>query len=410
LNPQVIELIGGVLIDGTGRDPQRGLSVTVRDGAIIAVKPPSARHSADTQVIDITGMTVMPGMIDMHVHLFWGAVDSVNPEAHKSFPSQTLNAFERARRTLRMGFTTLRDTGDYGWVVVALRDAINSGVVEGPRIFSAGNMITCTGSAHDGLPLWLQRTDDILNTADGVAEIRQAVRRQVKMQTDWIKIVATGGATRFNNPQNFSDEEIQTLVAEARMKGKPVVAHAIFVPGALAAAKAGVQSIEHCQYMTEEIADLMVEKGIAYTPTLSVGEAIMAHGVERGFLLEVMARVTPVFLAARNAVRLAISKGVRVGVGTDVGFGPSPHGSNATELEWLTRAGMTPMQAIEAATRVNAETLGQGDKLGTIQAGKTADIVVVRGDPLADIALLQAQENIALVLKGGQVAANRLPS
>jgi imidazolonepropionase-like amidohydrolase len=307
-----------------------------------------------------------------------------------------------------MGFTTLRDTGDYGWVVVALRDAINSGQVEGPRIFSAGNMITCTGSAHDGLPLWLQRTDDILNTADGVVEIRQAVRRQVKMQTDWIKIVATGGATRFNNPQNFSEEEIHTLVAEAHMKGKPVVAHAIFVPGALAAARAGVQTIEHCQFMTEEIADIMVEKGIAFTPTLSVGEAIMAHGKEWGFAPEVMARVTPVFYAARNAIKLAIAKGVTVGVGTDVGFGPCPHGSNATELEWLCKNGMTPMKAIVAATQVNATTLGLGDRLGTIEPGKWADIIAVRGDPLTDIALLQKRENIALVIKAGEVMASRL--
>lgn len=308
-----------------------------------------------------------------------------------------------------MGFTTLRDMGDVGYVSVALRDAIASGIIEGPRIFASGQALTCTGGHVDLMPLWLNRTDDVTNVADGVEGVLRAVRRQVKMGVDWVKLFATGGVMNPYDQQEITDSEMAVLVNEAHSKGKPVAAHAMHVRGTLAAVKAGVDTVEHGSHLTEELIDLMIKRGTYLVPTLYYAALERAkRGADLGFPEWYLERLQPLAEAMFESFRMAYQAGVKIGMVTDAGSGAIPHGTNAFELPLMVENGMSEMESIVVATKTAAELLGLGDRLGTIEKGKWADVVVVDGNPLDDIKVLQREEKIALVMKEGAIYANRM--
>jgi imidazolonepropionase-like amidohydrolase len=408
-------LVGGMLIDGTGKDPL-ATSIVVTKDAIIekAGRSDEVKLPAGCRVVDVSGKTVMPGMMDLHVHLSLGD-EPIVPRGgimsglQRSLPALGISVFQRARRTLEMGFTTVRDAGDWGYATVALRDAIAAGVVEGPRILSSGQMITATGGHADLMPLWLERTDDVTNVADGVDGVLKAVRRQVKMHVDWVKFFATGGIMDAYDEQEFTDEEMATLINESHSKGRRVCTHAVQSRGMLAAVKAGVDTVEHGSYLSEQIIELMIEKGIYLVPTLYAPFSLVERGSEFGLPQAYVKKARPLLKPHFESFRMARQAGVKLALGTDAGYTPCPHGTNAFELELMVDNGMSEMECIVAATKTSAEALGLEEKVGTIEQGKWADLIVVDGNPLEEINTLQREEKIALVMKEGSICVNRLP-
>jgi imidazolonepropionase-like amidohydrolase len=259
------------------------------------------------------------------------------------------------------------------------------------------------------MPPWLVRTDLLYPAADGADGVLKTVRQIIKMNTDWIKFTATGGATVNTwDKQQFNDEEIRTLINEAHDKGRPVACHAVWGKGALASAKYGVDSIEHGCELDDGLVDLMIKKNIFLVPTLYVPQLVAKRGADFGFTPEALENLKTAASKHGKSFRRALKAGVKIAMGTDGGYGPVQHGTNAYELELMVENGMTPMQAILSATKTAAECLRIDDRTGTIERGKWADILVVDGDPLEDITILQNKENIRVVMKDGKIFLNRV--
>jgi len=411
----MLALIGGTLIDGLGNSPIRNSVVLINRNIIQEVGQKGlVKLPEECEVIDVTGKTVMPGLMDLHVHLYIGEHDLIIPSGglppglDQPLTMIGIKGFAHARKALEMGFTTLRDAGDVGYLSVSLRKAINMGIVEGPRIIASGQWLSATGGHADYLPYWITRTDDVSNVADGVEGILRAVRRQIKMKTDWVKLYVTGGIMDPEDKQEFNDAELMAAINEAHSKEKLVMGHCMYSKGTLASVKAGLDSVEHGTDLTEEIIDLMLKKETYLIPTLAVVSAIVTRGLSFGLPQVYVERFRPVLEKSRRSFQMALKAGVKIALGTDAGFNLMLHGENGIELEALVECGMTPMQALLAATRVAASALRLEDKLGTIEKGKLADIVVVNSDPLEDIKILQDKKNIVLVMKEGAVCINRL--
>lgn len=412
----MLALLGAKLIDGTGRESLEKTAILVEEGFIRSVgKAEDITIPESCESIDITGKTIMPGMIDTHVHLVGGPRENqvwkwgvLPPLLEHPLPLIGLKAYARARRTLEMGFTTLRDVGDIGFAAIALRDAIEEGIVEGPRIKASGPYLNTSAGHGYAMPPWLVRNDLFYPAADGVDGVLKAVRQIIKMNADWIKFTATGGATTNTwDKQQFNDEEISTLVKEAHDKGRLVACHAVWGKGALVSANYGVDSIEHGCELTDEIVDIMLDKGIYLVPTLYAPQLISKKGADFGFTQEALRNLQEAASKHGNSFRRALSAGVKIAMGTDSGYGPVLHGTNAYELELMVENGMTQMQAIQAATQTAAECLRIDDRTGTIEPGKWADIIVVDGDPVMDITVLQKKDTIRMVMKEGEIYVNK---
>jgi imidazolonepropionase-like amidohydrolase len=397
----------GTLIDVQSGAVRRQVSIAVRDGKITAVTDGYGRARNGETVLDLRQYTVMPGLMDMHTHLTSQSSPQAYSEGFFMNPADfALRSSLYARRTLLAGFTTVRDLGDDDGVSIALRDAIAKGWVVGPRVFTSTSSIATTGGHGDPtngfnheLTGHLGSDEDVINSPE---EARRAVRQRYKQGADLIKITATGGVLSLagsgQNPQ-FVAEEIAAVVATARDYGFTVAVHAHGTEGMKRAVEAGVDSIEHGTFMTDEIMQLMKQRGTYYVPTISAGKWVAAKAAEEGYFPDVVrpkaATIGP--LIAETFAR-AHRAGVKIAFGTDSGV--SPHGENAREFVYMVEGGMTPLAAIQAATVEAAKLLRVQDRLGSIEPGKIADIIAVRGDPLQRIEVML---DVPFVMKDGRV-------
>ncbi|RTE86806.1 amidohydrolase family protein [Aliidiomarina sp. B3213] len=397
----------GVLIDGTESRPQEDVTIRIQGNRIVGVESGFQRARGNETVIDLKNSTVMPGFIDMHTHL----TSQLGPGSYMNRFTQNatdvaLQSVQYAERTLNAGFTTVRDLGDSFAASIALRDAINRGIIEGPRIFTAGKSIATTGGHADPSNGFRDGLVDTPTPAEGVAngplEARQAVRARYQEGSDLIKITATGGvlslAASGDNPQ-FMMDELEAIVETARDYGMRVAVHAHGKEGMLRAIRAGVDSIEHGTYMDEEVFAAMREHGTWYVPTITAGKSVAERAEIEGFFPEqVRPKARAIGPLIQSTFGRAYEAGVRIAYGTDAGV--FDHGENAREFQYMVEAGMPAIEAIRAATSSASQLLGQSENLGTIEEGKFADIVAVEGNPLSNIELLQ---NISFIMKNGEV-------
>lgn len=399
-------LTGGLLIDGTGRAPIPNASVVIGDDGYIKEVGSLARLPSDAQVLDVAGGTIMPGLMDAHVHFMLAG----EPHFESVFLQQpieymAIKATVSARHLLAAGFTTVRDVGAPGRLAIALRDAVNAGLVPGPRILAAGRLITATSGHVDLLPPGVSRADGTAGRiADGPAEVLRAVREQVKVGADLIKFCATGGVMDPQLPPDvpeYGAEEAQTLIAEAHKMKKPVAAHVHGAEGAKIAIHAGVDTIEHGTMLDEEAVQLMKDKGVVLVPTLMPSYQVRQHGSEADLPDYVVEKFNVTSAAHGQSLKMAIEAGVPLALGTDAGTPFFPHGVNAIELQLMVEGGVSAMATIVAATSGAAKALRVDDITGSLVPGKLADLLVVDGNPLEDIALLQDQSRLQMILQGG---------
>jgi imidazolonepropionase-like amidohydrolase len=401
--PKIVVLRAARLIDGTGAAPLAPAMVRVENERIVAVGR-TLDVPAGAQIIDLGNATLLPGLIDLHTHLTGDERVHWEDALVKTTPAHdALWGARNARLTLMAGFTTCRDMGPtWPFTDVALRDAINEGLVPGPRLVVAGNYVSSTGGAGDArqfspyvdVPL-------VRNLADGPDEVIKAVRTNLKQGADFIKILATGAVlSKGISPgaQQYSDAEIQAAVTEARRWGRPVAAHAHGADGIKAAIRAGVRTVDHGSYLDDEAITLLkaTNRGAFYVPTLYTSAAIERPDspVPEGERV----RSRQVSAIKDAGFRRALAAGIPIGFATDAMV--IPHGQNAREFGERARLGEPAMASIVSATSLNAEILGMQDRVGSLTVGKLADIVAVPGDPLNDITLL---ERVRFVMKGGVV-------
>ncbi len=397
----------GHLFDGTDKKLSRKVSIFIEGNTISKIENGFAEVPEGTTLIDLSEHYVLPGFIDMHVHIE-GEYNKNSylerftlSEADKSF-----KAVKNAETTLMAGFTTIRELGGTG-VNTSLKKAISNGTIDGPRMLSVNKSIAITGGHADptngyGKHLLCHMPGPESGVCDGKEECMKAVRQQVKMGADWIKITATAGvlsvAKDGKGPQ-FTVEEIQAIVETARDRGVKVAAHAHGVEGMQRAIKGGVATIEHGSYMDDETMELMKKHGTYYVPTITAGRAVADSAKIENFY-PAMVRIKALLIGPQiqGTFGKAYKKGVPIAFGTDAGV--FQHGKNALEFEYMVEAGMPEAEAILSATAVNAEVLDMADKIGTIEEGKLADIIAVKDNPLEDIKTLQ---NVRFVMKDGKV-------
>ena len=406
-SPSTKVVYAGRLIDGTSNTIRTNVSIVIESDRIREVRD-GRIAMAGAELIDLGDSTVMPGLIDCHTHLTMQiGRDTGNPllTLARRDSEIALTASVYARKTLLAGFTTVRDVGAAGFVDISLRDAIAAGTIPGPRMFVATRALSITGGhgdiggvREDLLPEPDWRSGIVNSPEDGV----RAVRYNAKYGANLIKIAATGGVLSLADAsleQHFSFEEMKAICDAAKLLGLKVAAHAHGAAGIKAALRAGVSSIEHGSYTDDEAISLFKEHGAYLVPTIIAGKTVENAAKTPGFFPPIIAQKA---LKAGPLIQQAFARayrgGVKIAFGTDAGV--YPHGENAKEFEYMVEAGMKPIEAILSATRGGADLLDQSANIGSVQPGRFADLVAVKGDPLADVKLLQS---ISFVMKAGKV-------
>ena len=393
--PLVIRRV--LLIDGTGAKLER--ATVVVDGDRIAVVGPDSRVKIPrgSRVVEGRGRALLPGLIDCHVHYCLDAGPDTIRTLEQDDPTVTaIKAVTHARATLEAGITTVRDVGSRDHISISVARAIKAGIIPGPRTLNAGLAI-CMPGGH----AWF-----IGRQADGPAEVVQAVREQIRAGADVIKFIATGGVlTPGTSPgaTQLTPEELRAGVEEAARAGRRAAAHAHGAEGMKNALRAGVHSIEHGTLLDDEALDLFLERRAFLVPTLSAIQSGFEHGKTGGMPDYALEKCAGMAEAQRKNFRKAVKAGVQIAMGTDAGTPFNHHGRNAQELRRMVQLGLTPMRALEAATRLAATLLGLEQEIGTVEAGKQADLIVVKGNPLDDIALLEESARLECVIQGGKV-------
>jgi imidazolonepropionase-like amidohydrolase len=404
---QQTAIVCKVLIDGTGKTLYHA-AVMVEGERITAIKK-REEVSSSTKIIDLSEYTLLPGFIDMHCHPLGDSDDDYQMYHLKhSSADKAMQCLHNVQGMLRAGWTSIRVPGDLdvGFAHFSVRNYINKGIFDGPRIFGAGHWISVTGGGGD-LNFFSYEQDKVKVdglVVDGPEEMRKAVRNEIKYGSDWIKLLVTGAfMTAGDNPQNvhFSKEELAVAIDEANRRDVPVMAHAHSAEGIKMSIRAGARTIEHGSFLDDEGIDLFLKHKAYLIPTLTIGKWFLEFNENSKALEKAVALTKKYRPQVESMLAKAIKAGVKVGVGTDL-TGTAPEYC-ANEFSELVRLGMTPMQAIQAGTQVNAEALGKIKDLGTIEVGKLADIVAVKGDPLKDINELK---KVKFVMKDGRVIRN----
>jgi imidazolonepropionase-like amidohydrolase len=400
----------GRLLDRPGQPPRGASTLLIRNGRIEAIHEgfTDAANHPGAEVIDLRDKFVLPGLIDTHVHLDSdragqeGLLESLtNDPAYFAY-----EAAVNARKTLRAGFTTVRNLGNSDGVTLALRDAIAAGKVPGPRIIDAGSGISTTsghGDATLGLASEIAEHMSEVNLCDGVESCRRAVRMQVRRGVDQIKIMTTGGVNSRIGAglgRQMFDDEAKALIDTAHLYGKKVAVHAHGADGINVALRNGADSIEHGTLLDEEGIKLFLKTGAYYVPTLSTVNGYLERLAQdpNAYPPEVRAKIEWRIQITGQALQKAYPRGVKIAFGTDAGV--SKHGRNADEFELMVKHGMPPAEAIKAATVNAADLLGLSNEIGTLEPGKRADLIAVTGDPLKDVTVLK---KVDLVMKDGQL-------
>ncbi|MBX9795844.1 amidohydrolase family protein [Sphingomonas sp.] len=400
----------GRLLDRPGQPPRMRATIIVRDGKVVEVRDGFVAPEAGATLIDLKDRFVLPGLVDMHVHS-WGLrgdplraqMTRINRDGFDDMVEAQMNV----RADLEAGFTTVRDLGSDERGIRALRDAINAGQILGPTIVNAGRMLSVTGGHGDGTNGLAEEFADAIhphqiNVCDGPDDCRRAVRQQISLGAQVIKFAATGGVlsnVAGGIGRQMTAEEMKAIVDTAHAFGRKVTAHAHAKEGIDTALEAGVDSIEHGSFIDDETARLFKAKGAWLVPTMIAPVTALAQARAGVLPAATIPKAESAAAAAFESHKRAIAAGVRIAFGTDTGV--SKHGENAREFALMVKAGMTPMAAIRAATVDAAELLGRRDQIGTIEAGKAADIIAVEGDPLADVTRL---ERVDFVMRRGFVA------
>ena len=392
---------GATILDVTNGDLIKNHVVIVKDGRIDAVSPArSADIPKGIEVIDLQGHTLLPGLIDMHVHLTSGGGYHGYQRLKLTDERRAILGVVHAKQTLMAGFTTVRNVGAGSFGDVALRDAINDGDIPGPRMLVSGPPIGITGghcSDNNLLPPEYDVSGE--GVADGPWAARTAVRRNIKYGADLIKTCSTGGVlskgTKVGAPQ-YTVEELTALIDEAHSRGLKVASHAHGAEGIINALIAGADTIEHASFIDDQGIRLAIENDAALSMDIYVTEYILGEGASAGILEESLEKERMTGAAQRSNFRKAVEAGATIVYGTDAGV--YPHGQNAKQLSRMTRFGMTPLQALQSATTVAAEVMGLGYEVGKIEVGYAGDFVAVEGNPIEQIELLEAP---SAVIKGG---------
>ena len=397
----------GRLIAVPGKAPLGPSTIVVDNGRIVSVQPGHAPAPAGAGAIDLRDKTVLPGLIDSHVHLDSdrGGEQELLAEVRDDSPLHALEAQMNGMKTLRAGFTTVRNLGDDGGVTLALREAVKRGWVQGPRIIDAAESISTTGGHMDGRG---SLNDEMVahlpspeNLCDSVESCRRVVRRQIDRGADVIKLATTGGVNSGTGlATRMFDDEAKALVQTAHAYGRKVAVHAHGADGIKLALKAGADSIEHGTVMDDEILKLFKQSGAYYVPTLSTVNGYIERLAKdpNAYTGAVKEQIEWRIGITGQSLQKAYSAGVKIAFGTDAGV--SKHGRNADEFELMVKFGMPPVEALKAATLNAADLLGLSSEVGTIEPGKSADIIAVSGNPLADVTALK---NVAFVMARGEV-------
>ncbi|MBY0423005.1 MAG: amidohydrolase family protein [Parvularculaceae bacterium] len=399
---ETIVIRAGRLVDVDRGIVRTDQAIVVEGERITSVGPAAATQIPDgARVVDLSAYVVLPGLVDTHTHLTSDPTISYLDSYHLSAPRFAVLGVANARRTLLAGVTTARNVGAPFYADVALRDGIDRGEVMGPRVFAAGAMLSMTGGHGDDnhlAPFYGWKEEGV---ADGVDAVREAVREHVKYGADLIKFATSGGVFSANTQPgmaHYSQDEANMIVATAHALGKTVAVHAHGAEGIKTAIRAGADSVEHASLVDDEGIRMAAKAGTVFSMDIYNTDYTQAEGLKNGVPAYNIAKDKAIGDTQRDNFRKALKAKVKLSFGTDSGV--YPHGDNAKQLAVMVRYGMTPMQAIVAATKTGADLLKLGQDIGALRAGAYADIIAVKADPLADVAAL---ERVAFVMKGGEV-------